>query len=528
MPAEFDPYLHLVARDLAPSPRYNSLFKVRGAPTFIDLFAGAGGLSLGLELAGFRCVGVVEANDTAGKTFKKNLSSTIPVPEMVAVGGKDGDVRNVDFKKWRALLAAAGVTELDLIAGGPPCQAFSRVGRGKLNALEGMGFVRDPRNALWRQFLRAVSEMEPRAFLIENVPGMLHHGGRNVAEEICLAAEEVGYKVRCAVLNAAAFGVPQTRERLFILGIRSDCDVAPTLPVGNRELKLSKGHLGAHKTPRNYFKNDRFFLGTLVPVKTGRAAVTAGQALGDLPPLTAHRKPGYRASRASDPIPYGSGRPSAYAMKMRSWPGFQSEVVTDHVCKTTPRDYRTFAAMKEGDRYPDALVIAKKLFESARARWWAQVKRYPFGLPPQPKEEDFIPPYRDDSFHEKWRKLFRNQPSWTVTAHLAKDTYSHIHYDSKQARMITIREAARLQSFPDGFAFEGNVGECFRQIGNAVPPILAAGVGRHIVKLLASIDQAKKHSEDKTNGGHHVPGEAQRADGAHQATRHASRADTGS
>src|SRR5262249_55491082 len=101
----------------------------------------------------------------------------------------------------------------------------------------------------------------------------------------------------------------------------------------------------------------------------------------------------------------------------------------------------------------------------------------------------FIPPYDPGDFHEKWGKLDPDRPSWTVPAHLAKDSYSHIHYDSAQARMISVREAARLQSFPDGFLFAGNMGDCFRQIGNAVPPVLAEVIASTVMQSLGVSDE---------------------------------------
>jgi DNA (cytosine-5)-methyltransferase 1 len=173
---------------------------------------------------------------------------------------------------------------------------------------------------------------------------------------------------------------------------------------------------------------------------------------------------------------------------MRCWPGFVADdLVTDHVCKATPRDYTTFALMQPGDRYPEALVIAERRHRRALAAWKAG--RRSGG---QPRRKDFVPPYRNDIFPEKWRKLDPRRPSWTVTAHLAKDTYSHIHHDSSQARMISLREAARLQSFPDGFKFVGNIGDCFRQIGNAVPPLLAHGIGRRIRRLLRATAEIRR------------------------------------
>src|SRR5262249_40947650 len=95
-------------------------------------------------------------------------------------------------------------------------------------------------------------------------------------------------------------------------------------------------------------------------------------------------------------------------------------------------------------------------------------------------ERSIVPPYPEDMFVTKWRKLLPDQPAWTVPAHLSRDTYSHIHHDADQARSISVREAARLQSFPDAFSFQGNMGDRFRQIGNAVPPLLARAIALHL------------------------------------------------
>ena len=105
--------------------------------------------------------------------------------------------------------------------------------------------------------------------------------------------------------------------------------------------------------------------------------------------------------------------------------------------------------------------------------------------------KEIYPPYPEDKFVDKWRKLLPGEPSWTVTAHLGKDSYSHIHYDGTQKRAISVREAARLQSFPDAFAFAGNMGDCYRQIGNAVPPLMAWAIASC---LLQSLGRAAKAS----------------------------------
>jgi DNA (cytosine-5)-methyltransferase 1 len=445
---------------------------------FINLFAGGGGLLLGLERAGFRCAGAVEIDPMAGKTLANHLAARRQRP-LLALGPQAGDVRSVDFARWKVLLEEAGVERLDLVAGGPPCQSFSRVGRGKLNALSERGFLGDERNRLWREFFRAVETLRPRAFLVENVPGMLHHGGVNVADVICRAGQSIGYRTAGAILNAAAFGVPQVRERLFILGIDATLDAEPSFPIGDRMVKLGSSHIGRQRTLGDLFSHPEFFCGTLLP-ESGDSATSVSEALDDLPCLLAHLAPGYRARLPVPAVSYRPARPTAYATLMRNWPGLPtSEAATDHVCKATPRDYDTFGKMKHGDRYPDAVAIAEARFRRALSRWRALGGK---GL--RPKRRTFVPPYRTDNFPEKWRKLIPTEPSWTVTAHLAKDTYSHIHHDSTQRRMISIREAARLQSFPDAYAFFGNMGHRLRQIGNAVPPLMAAAIGQQIARVL--------------------------------------------
>lgn len=447
-------------------------------PLFISLFAGAGGMALGLDHAGLVCVGAAEKDDRASATFAANFHSRMAEPRLLALGPSEGDVERLNFGDWARRLKAAGCDRLDVLEGGPPCQSFSRVGRGKLNNLRKGGFLRDPRNLLWRHFFEAVRVLNPRMFLIENVPGMLHHGGTNVAEAICREGTAAGYRVKCAVLNSAAFGVPQTRERLFILGISEELQVVPTFPCGNRQVALRPSHYGFCGPREDLFDDPSFFEGILLPQDPIFPSVSVREAISDLPPFLEHLKAGYRAKVPWHPFRYGPRRPSHYAQSMRAWPGFVARELTDHVCKATPRDYDTFAAMEPGDKYPDALRIAEARYEYEWSMWKKGMSNH------CPKRADFVPPYKADVFDDKWHKLIPEQPSWTVTAHLAKDTYSHIHYDRAQKRMITIREAARLQSFPDGFSFTGNIGDRFRQIGNAVPPLLAHGIGLHILELL--------------------------------------------
>ena len=168
--------------------------------------------------------------------------------------------------------------------------------------------------------------------------------------------------------------------------------------------------------------------------------------------------------------------PTDYARLMREWPGFESPAgIWDHAIRSLPRDYAIFRRMRPGDQYPEAYKHAVELFEEQVTKHNANG-----GSPITPGSSEFerlrssiVPPYDTQKFPNKWRKMEPDRPSRTLMAHLGKDSYSHIHYDSAQARTISVREAARLQSFPDGFRFQGTMNPALKQIGNAVPPLLA-------------------------------------------------------
>ena len=179
---------------------------------------------------------------------------------------------------------------------------------------------------------------------------------------------------------------------------------------------------------------------------------------------------------------------------MREWEGFATAAsVTAHVVRHTPRDYPHFSAMRHGEQYPQMHRRALKRFEQllkrhrkagkplhANSTAWREAKA------------SIVPPYDPEKFPNKWRKLEPDRPSCTLTAHLGKDFYSHIHYDSAQARAISVREAARLQSFPDGFIFEGSMNAAFRQAGNAVPPLLAFAIGLEIARALCPMNESEQ------------------------------------
>jgi DNA (cytosine-5)-methyltransferase 1 len=172
---------------------------------------------------------------------------------------------------------------------------------------------------------------------------------------------------------------------------------------------------------------------------------------------------------------------------MRNWPGFEAprDGPRDHVIRYLPRDWPIFERMRPGDEYPRAHEIAVALFREkleARRRAGAYIAEGTEAW--RELRRAVVPPYRVDGFPNKWWKLDPERPSRTLMAHLGKDSYSHIHFDSFQSRTISVREAARLQSFPDGFVFIGPMNPAFRQIGNAVPPLLAYQVALSLKRTM--------------------------------------------
>ena len=427
----------------------------------MDLFAGAGGMSLGLERAGFRAVGAAEYDAAAAQTYQNNFGSDGLL--FQAFGPELGDVRNIDFGAAQRVLEDNGIERLDLLSGGPPCQGFSRAGRGKIQHLDDDANAgsQDQRNELMFDLCRAVAALRPRAVLVENVTGMLQLGGQNHAEPLCEELESLGYRTRLTVLNAAWYGVPQNRERLFVLGLAADVPT-PTqwFPTPRHQGRSRMASVGLMALDYASFSRpervERHW-----PDEAAPSPVPVGDAFEDIPSYVAHLEPGAKSTlRTTQTHQEYAGAPrSLYAKLMREWEGLEAPShVEDHYCRHTPRDFPIFARMRHGDTYPAAVEIAASLYREAVEAW------DPSSGTRQPTPEQHIPPYPLGSFDERWKKLDPARPSWTVTAHLSRDCYSHIHPDGAQARTISVREAARLQSFPDGFRLHGNTGDCYRQI----------------------------------------------------------------
>ena len=383
---------------------------------------------------------------------------------------------------------------MDVILAGPPCQSYARVGRAKLRAIADnpKAFLHDRRGRLYEEMVRYVQVLKPLVVVFENVPDVLNQAGRNVVEDICDDLEELGYACRYTTLNSAHYGVPQTRERVFLLAYHHSLQVLPSFPLPTHRLILPSGYQGVRKVslsaPRSGGQEQPTrYVHTPEAVESLPEAVTARQALRDLPVYTSSLKDAIRPGprRFDREMTYRVGPPSLYARVMRGWPGYEREdVIRDHVIRRLPRDYPIFGQMAPGDQYPDAHRIALDLWDARRDALGLTEADAKESSPRHAQyleaRAEVVPPYDPGKFVDKWRKMAADEPARTLTAHLGKDSYTHIHYDDDQARTISVREAARLQSFPDGFRFMGAMNAAFRQIGNAVPPLLSRAIALHV------------------------------------------------
>ncbi|NMW22848.1 DNA cytosine methyltransferase [Rhodanobacter denitrificans] len=474
-------------------------------PRVLDLFAGCGGISLGFEAAGFEMRASVEFDPDAARSHGLNFH-----------GGAEAHSQPIDITKTSPEdlcnhLTLGGVADaFDIVVGGPPCQAFARVGRSKLREIEEHpeAFIHDPRAQLYKKYLEYVDAFQPLAVLMENVPDILNHGGQNIAEETCEVLAAKGYVCGYTLLNAAFYGVPQMRERMFLIAYRHELGATVSFPAPSHWLVLPPGYEGSRsvalKTLRNLVGQAHSYITPPVATPNLPPAVTVADALADLPAINAQEllaagKIARGARRFDTPVSYSRRKPSVYAELMRTWPRHEApkEGLTDHVIRYLPRDYALFARMNPGDQYPEAYAHSIEMFQeklaAAQARGEKLAER---SVKYKALWDSIVPPYDASKFPNKWRKMWRDQPARTLMAHLGKDGYSHIHYDSKQARTISVREAARLQSFPDGFRFSGTMNPAFKQIGNAVPPLMAKALATHMMQTIKQAVTQKEMADE--------------------------------
>ena len=384
----------------------------------IDLFAGAGGLSEGLREAGFNSLYANEIKKSYSETYAANHQSTII---------ERCDIRKVDAYSVRKLLNLKR-GELELIAGGPPCQGYS------INAP--VRSTDDERNHLFKEFLRFVDEFFPRAVLIENVPGLVSFEGGMTLQAILTALEKHGYKSDVKILYAPHYGVPQTRWRTIIIGLRDGQTSGLFFPEPVRQ------------APTRINFTSRFGGRNIValPCKVELPSfISVKDAISDLPVLE-------------------NGEVGAKIKKYRTKPmnDFQramragSDGVVNHLALQLSKiNIERLAFIPPGGNWtniPEAL-LPKGM---QRARRSDHTKRYgrvaPEGLAST--------------------ILTKCDPHWGA----------YFHYD--QDRTFTVREAARIQTFPDTFHFIGSRVEQYEQVGNAVPPLLAVAIGRSLARAL--------------------------------------------
>lgn len=475
-----------------------------GEIRYMDMFAGCGGISLGFLTAGFMPVASIESDPWAARSHGANFGSRSTGGNRAAHHApRDAVTETADTVFADLELGGKTDNQIDVLVGGPPCQAFARVGRAKLREQARLreevtadeAFLVDGRVNLWERYVAFIRATKPVALLMENVPDILNHGGTNVAELVSKSLAKEGYDVAYTLLNSVWYGVPQMRERMILIGFHRSTGITPRFPLPTHHLVLPSGYTSSKNAARRVLKAEGSEHHRWIPESAPNAppATSAAEALADLPPLYAQEMLRLGTIRRgakdpSEPVGYTTRKPStAYSRLMREWHGFPTTATTGHVFRYLPRDYKIFAEIDPGWEYPQVHAYV----EQRIATWLADRKQR--GLPTSPRNPDvsaFIAswriPYDPTKFPNKWWKLRPDAPVRTLMAHLGKDSYSHIHFDSNQARTITVREAARLQSFPDGFVFKGSMNPAFKQIGNAVPPLFAYAIARGIRESLGA------------------------------------------
>lgn len=396
---------------------------------FIDLFCGAGGFAKGFEMTGkFKCIGGIDNKPSAIETHKHNFKDSISVCE---------DIRNFPPKEFKKLLNGQNV---DLIIGGPPCPTFSTIGHAKIQSVyknhEDKDITNDPRNDLFLDYLSYVDYFRPKMFVMENVPQFLtkYNGATfNAVKEIVKRdLPEYNLVSEVKVLNAVNYGVPQNRKRMILVGYLKGMDFK--YPEITHWFAEGKFNIDPNETKIN-------------PEKL-KKHVSVKDAISDLPSITDN----WRISE----VEYSKHKGLSHYQKLMRQN--TSKSVKNNICRlTNDRAKIVFSHMHQGCIYMD--------------------------LPPEIRK---VLPFREDIFKDRLKRLVENNPSWTILAHIGMDGYMYIH--PTENRTLSVREAARIQSFPDDFEFIGNQQETYVQVGNAVPPLLAMNIAESVFK---SFDNTK-------------------------------------
>jgi DNA (cytosine-5)-methyltransferase 1 len=407
--------------------------------TFIDLFAGAGGLSEGFIRAGFIPIAHVEMNKDACDTIKTRtayhwlkenkktkiyndyLKSEIKnkeelwkkVPEHLINSVINKEISKDNLPEiFKTIDKELNSQKVDLIIGGPPCQAYSIVGRARKD------MESDPRNHLYKHYVKFLEKYKPKMFVFENVPGILSAKNGDYLNKIFKAVRNAGYEVAIPPknhLNAKDFGVLQDRKRVIIIGWKKE------LNLNYPEFK---------KTEHN-FQILKDLFADLKPLKNGQGTLNA---IEYVTPTT------------------------DYLKKTNIRNGL--EFVTQHIVRPNNKN--------DLEIYRIAVDL------------WSKKKRLNYATLP----ERLIKHKNTSSFTNRFQVVDGGGISNTIVAHIAMDGHYYIHPDKKQNRSISVREAARIQSFPDDYFFEGSRTAAFKQIGNAVPVLMAEGIAKKVREML--------------------------------------------
>ena len=357
----------------------------------IDLFCGCGGLSKGFQQAGFDIRFGIDMWKDAIVTYKHNFPSAVVLNEDIINISGDDILNKTGMKK----------DEVDVIIGGPPCQGFS---------VSGKRMIDDERNKLYKSFVGLVSELKPKVFVMENVPGLVRLFKGQVAEQVIEDFTSVGYKVKMKILSADNYGVPQQRKRVFFIGLNEN--------------------VFGDKVDYEY---PAPFMGT----GTDTPAWTCKDAIGDLDFVPEDRSLGEK-------IPYEIEPQCQYQRDMRK----DSEYVLNHSITIHKEKTREIIALvPDGGNYKD---LPEELQNTRKV-------------------------------HIAWTRMDSQKPCFTI------DTGHNHHFHYKENRVPTVRESARIQSFPDNFEFIGIKTSQLKQVGNAVPPLLAEAVAKSVISVLDEV-----------------------------------------
>jgi DNA (cytosine-5)-methyltransferase 1 len=407
-------------------------------PLVLDLFAGAGGLSEGFIKAGCEIVGHIEMEKNSCDTlttraiyyalkkkgkldeYRKYVLGEITKEELIEKHELHDEQDSVICDKisedtYLSLIdkikQRLDGRQLDIIIGGPPCQAYSYIGRAR----DKQNMRDDERNYLYKYYIEFLKALKPKAFIFENVPGIVTAGGGDHLKNMRASMKEAGYDTDYNILNAADYGVPQNRKRVILVGWSKDSGM--------------KGYPDFQKVSRNYIVKD--FFADLPAIQAGDEVM--------LKEYTAKNKLLHELGIIDDSF----------------------NVLFDHV--TRPHNDRDLEIYR--------MAVVKK--ESGENLKYDQL---PSNLKTHKNDKVFL-----DRFKVVNQEV---AGSHTVVAHIGKDGHFYIHPDISQNRSLSVREAARLQTFPDDYKFEGARGPRFKQIGNAVPPMLSSVIAKTLLSEL--------------------------------------------